>query len=42
MANIEAIINLKEVVLSILFVAGEGIEKDFIAEKLDVTKKMFI
>ena len=39
MANIETIINLKEVVLSILFVAGEGIEKDFIAEKLDVTKK---
>ncbi|MBO5394871.1 MAG: SMC-Scp complex subunit ScpB [Clostridia bacterium] len=39
MANIETIINLKEVVLSVLFVAGDGIEKDFIAEKLDVAKK---
>lgn len=39
MANIETIINLKEVVFSVLFVAGDGIEKDFIAEKLDVTKK---
>lgn len=39
MANIETIINLKEVLFSVLFVAGEGIEKDFIAEKLDVTKK---
>ena len=39
MANIETILNLKEVVLSVLFVAGDGIEKDFIAEKLDVSKK---
>lgn len=31
--------NLKEVVLSVLFVAGEGIEKSFIAEKLAVTEK---
>ena len=39
MANIETIINLKEVVLSVLFVAGDGIEKDFLAEKLEVSKK---
>ena len=28
--------NLKEIVLSVLFVAGEGIEKSFIAEKLEL------
>ena len=39
MANIDTTMNLKEVVLSVLFVAGDGIEKDFIAEKLDVSKK---
>ena len=39
MANIETTINLKEVVLSVLFVAGDGVEKDFIAEKFDVSKK---
>jgi len=39
MANIETILNLKEVVLSVLFVAGDGIEKDFLAEKLEVSKK---
>lgn len=37
MANFDTTINLKEVVLSILFVAGDGIEKEFIAEKLDVS-----
>ncbi len=31
--------NLKDIVLSVLFVAGEGIEKSFIAEKLDITEK---
>ena len=31
--------NLKDIVLSILFVAGEGIEKSFIAEKLNLTEK---
>ncbi len=31
--------NLKEIVLSVLFVAGEGIEKSFIAEKLAITEK---
>lgn len=36
MSTIETEINLKEVVKSILFVAGEGIEKSLIAEKLDV------
>lgn len=30
--------NLKEILFSILFVAGDGIEKSFIAEKLDVSK----
>lgn len=32
--------NIKEVILSVLFVAGEGIEKDFIAQKLGVTDKV--
>lgn len=31
--------NLKDIVLSVLFVAGEGIEKKFIAEKLELTDK---
>lgn len=31
--------NLKEIILSILFVAGDGIEKSFIAEKLGVSEK---
>ena len=31
--------NLKDIVFSILFVAGEGIEKSFIAEKLGVNEK---
>lgn len=31
--------NLKDIVLSVLFVAGEGIEKSFIAEKLELTDK---
>ena len=31
--------NLKEIIYSILFVAGDGIEKSFIAEKLDISKK---
>lgn len=31
--------NLKEVLLSVLFVAGDGIEKDFIAQKLNVEVK---
>ena len=39
MGKIDTVINLKEVVLSVLFVAGDGIEKDFIAEKLEVTEK---
>lgn len=39
MANIETMINLKEVIYSVLFVAGDGIEKEFLAEKLDVSKK---
>ena len=39
MGKIDMVINLKEVVLSVLFVAGDGVEKDFIAEKLDVSRK---
>ncbi len=39
MSSIDTILNLKEVLLSILFVAGDGIEKSFIAEKLDVEEK---
>ena len=39
MGKIDTLINLKEVVLSVLFVAGDGIDKDFIAEKLDVSRK---
>lgn len=31
--------NLKEIVLSVLFVAGEGIEKSFIAEKLELSEE---
>lgn len=31
--------NLKDIVLSVLFVAGDGIEKSFIAEKLNVSMK---
>lgn len=37
--NIENKKTLKEVVLGILFVAGEGIEKTFIQEKLNITEK---
>ena len=39
MSTIDTTMNLKEVVLSVLFIAGEGIEKSFIAEKLDVSEK---
>lgn len=39
MSENEGIKNLKEVVCSVLFVAGDGIEKDFIAEKLQVSQK---
>ncbi|MBP3619745.1 MAG: SMC-Scp complex subunit ScpB [Clostridia bacterium] len=31
--------DLKEIILSVLFVAGDGIEKSFILEKLDITEK---
>lgn len=31
--------NLKEVILSVLFVAGDGVERSFLAEKLDVSQK---
>jgi segregation and condensation protein B len=30
---------LKEIVLSVLFIAGDGIDKDFLAEKLEVSQK---
>lgn len=39
MANIDTIMNLKEVVLGVLFISGDGIERDFLAQKLDVDKK---
>lgn len=39
MGKIDTLFNLKEVVFSVLFVAGDGIEKDFIAEKLEVSRK---
>ncbi len=39
MSTIDTVFNLKEVVYSILFVAGDGIEKAFLAEKLDITEK---
>ena len=39
MSTIDTVFNLKEVVYSILFVAGDGIEKSFLAEKLDVSEK---
>lgn len=31
--------NLNEILFSVLFVAGEGVEKEFIAEKLELTTK---
>lgn len=37
--NVENKNELKEIVLSILFVAGEGIEKSFIIEKLNISEK---
>lgn len=37
--NIENKENIKDIVLSVLFVSGEGIEKPFIAEKLNITEK---
>lgn len=37
--NIENKKELKEIILSVLFVAGEGIEKSFILEKINITEK---
>lgn len=37
--KIDASYNLKEVVRAVLFVAGDGVEVDYLAEKLDVDKK---
>ncbi len=37
--NVENKKNLKEIVFSVLFVAGEGIERDFIIQKLNLTDK---
>lgn len=39
MSTIDTVYNLKDVIYSILFVAGDGIEKSFIAEKLQVSQK---
>lgn len=37
--NVENKQDIKDIVLSVLFVAGEGIEKSFIAEKLNLSEK---
>ena len=39
MGTIDTTYNLKEVLRSILFVAGEGVEKEYVAEKLGVSMK---
>ena len=39
MSTIDTAYNLKEVLYSVLFVAGDGIEKSFIADKLQVSQK---
>lgn len=39
MSTIDTIYNLKDVLFSILFVAGDGIEKAFLSEKLQVSQK---
>lgn len=39
MANMDTLTNLKDIVLGVLFISGDGIERDFLAEKLDVDKK---
>lgn len=39
MSTIDTAYNLKEVLYSILFVAGDGIDKSFIADKLQVSQK---
>lgn len=39
MSTIDTKYNLKEVLRSILFVAGEGVEKEYLAEKLDISMK---
>lgn len=37
--NVENKQDIKDIVLSVLFVAGEGIEKSFMSEKLNLTEK---
>ncbi len=39
MGTIDTTYNLKEVLRAVLFVAGEGIEKNYLAEKLQVSEK---
>ena len=39
MGTLDTTFNLKEVVRAILFVAGEGVEKEYLAQKLDVDLK---
>lgn len=39
MSTIDTVFNLKEVVFSVLFVAGDGIERSFLAEKLDISER---
>lgn len=37
MSSIDTNMNLKDVILSVLFIAGDGIEREFLAEKLQVS-----
>ena len=39
MSTIDTNYNLKEVVRAVLFVAGDGVEKQYLADKLDVSLK---
>ena len=39
MSTIDTNYNLKEVVRAVLFVAGDGVEKEYLAEKLDISMK---
>ena len=41
MAKIDTYVNLKEVIKSILFVSGEGVRREDVIEKLDISKKDF-
>ena len=42
MADMDMVFNLKEIVFSFLFVSGDGIEKPFLAEKLEISEKEYV